>query len=187
VIEEFNPPKTPFAFPDNFNPMDTEKLCRWCREYCKTESPTDAASRFAIALYQIGQAKEWELLAKQTCEGALMNWASAVLHFIGTAEILAVRMAEVLPQDLALCRYPYTHENKYAILCDIGIAQQMIVYRNPHITKRDSLRWNRYEATELRKRIQRIVEACVSKIPTQHKNEMFEMAIGQLIHKEYRI
>jgi hypothetical protein len=149
-----------------------EHLSTWCRLYqLEGPWPVDGARRFAIGVYQIGQALEWD--DASVVLPAAQSWCAAVMHFTCAGHAFGVDALARLGERLDDLGEPGSARE---VLLWLSKAQQMIVY-----AAQTNARWvSRFSLEALQGRLEALIESCLAHVPAQLREEACFAEMGIL-------
>jgi len=168
MIPEFKNSSFPACVVDQFDPDLVLESCEWIRQYCDWDGG-GSLLRFAIGLYQIGQAVRWGPEAGMESVGA------ACIHLIGAAELCEIPMHQHLPHRFSECQGRFDASD---VLSSLTRAQQQHVY----IVRctPGTIRAKRIDRRVLGQETAHLVTACMSLVASRFRGEGIGQAMEML-------
>lgn len=152
------------------------ELQEWCRELHKsTHHPCDSVHRYAIGLYQIGQAYDWVGTPSE-----YESYAAACIHIIASCESLEIPLESYLHvsnlEKLPFGKDDTVHLNIYKLQAQIFYGEKTL-----RRSYRRSTRFNRGTAALLEAKI---IKELMGRIPPAYRRqaiyEAMEIMVGVL-------
>lgn len=178
MATEFRSKSHPDGQASQFDTDLAFEVCRWAREYSKHDGG-NSVMRFAIGVYQIGQAVGWK-----DGDGAVESACAACLHFIGAAEMCRVDMYTFLPILFSFARYAHEEYDASRLLRAIATAQQQHVYIARCAP--GSVRANRINLHTLGQATAEVVRLLLSRVPRAARSAGFASEIEKLSASEWK-
>lgn len=153
-------------------PRTTAHLAHWCEVYQESGTvPQPAHIRFSIGVYQISQGMSWRIASPVKWQ----SYCSAAMHFTMCASTYGLMLDSAMPETLE--EVSSSFDGWEALMLALGKAQQQVVY-GLH-SSATSTRASRFNEDELERRMVKLVTACFSLCPPEHREQCCfdEMAI----------
>lgn len=174
TVPEFSDRRFPVCVAERIDPDNVMAVCEWCKAYAEADGG-GALLRFAIGVYQIGQALAWGGVPGRD------SAAAACIHLIGAAELAGVGMLSYLPRLFSDCQDEYCAER---VLRCMTLAQQQHVYI--HRCTPGTIRARRIDLPKLGRLTADLVTSCMALITEPERAAAIASEIEKLNRCEWR-
>ncbi|MFA5526568.1 MAG: hypothetical protein WC992_07080 [Acholeplasmataceae bacterium] len=175
MMEEFRQDVSKVPCVDSIDLRTVWAVCDWSRQFCKIASPSRPDERFGIGVYQIRQALAWAGRRRSLNYGVYESISAGVLHFVGAAELLGVRMDQYLPATWYDLPNSLAGINWTRLLLSISAAQQCYCYW--YLAGQGSVRRARLDLDKLGRETATIVTQLMQLLPPSRRHIGFESAM----------